>query len=129
MSAPYTFNFNSFFGPLVQKWQASPTNAVRQTAQMVHTFQMIGASTDVKFKDVVPDIITQAINNYQMQMAGFLPRFAAALSQEKATWVATHPSATPDEITAFEATQSAALADFAQQLVTWHDAFVTALSA
>lgn len=128
MSAPYTFNFNSFFGPLVQKWQTSPTNGVRQTAQMVHVFQLMTVTTDAKLQSQISDIETRAITQYQMMMAGFLPRFAGALVQERATWDATHPGATPDEVAAFSAQQAVALGDFMQQLTTWHDEFVSALT-
>jgi hypothetical protein len=96
---------------------------------MVQVFQMIAVPTTIKIKSVVPDIETKAISNYQMQMAGFLPRFSAALGQEKATWGAVHSDATPDEVAAFDTTQATALTDFAQQLAAWHDAFVSALGA
>jgi len=129
VSAPYTFDFNSFFGPLVRKWQASPTNGVRQTAQMVHVFQMMTVRTDGKLQSQISDIGDRATSNYQNQMAGFLPRFGNALAQEKATWDAAHPGASPDEQAAFAAQQATALADFAQQLVMWHDEFVAALTA
>jgi hypothetical protein len=129
MSAPYTFNFNSFFGPLVQKWQASPTNGVRQTAQMVHVFQLMTVTTDAKLQAQISDIETRAITQYQMMMAGFLPRFVTALVQEQAIWTASHPTATPEEQAAFAAQQAQTLADFMQQLTTWHDEFVAALTA
>ena len=129
MSSPYITDFSKFFGPLVQKWQASPTNNVHQLAQMVQVFQIIGTSGVRKYKAQYPDLEERAVNNYQVQMGGFLPRFIAALVQEAAMWDASNPGATPADQATFAAQQTQDLSDFMQQLATWHDEFVAALSA
>jgi hypothetical protein len=121
MSAPYTFNFSAFFGPLVNKWRSSPTNAVRQTAQMVHVFAMITLGTMHKFNN--PVYTQNVLDGYQTRMGGFLPRFMDALAQEKMTWVMQNPNATPDQQATFDAQQAQALDDFATQLMAWHTEF------
>lgn len=127
MSSPYITDFSKFFGPLVQKWQASPTNNVHRLAHMVQVFQIIGTSGTRKYKAKYPNLEVGAVNNYQMQMGSFLPRFIAALVQEAAMWDESHPGATPEDQATFAAQQTLDLSDFMQQLATWHDEFMAAL--
>ena len=127
MNSPYVTDFSKFFAPFIQMRRASPTDNVHHLAQGVYVFQIIGTSMVRKYKALYPNLEMGAVNNYQLQMGSFLPRFIEALVQEAAIWDESHPEATPEDQATFAAQQAKDLSDFMQQLATWHDEFMAAL--